>query len=321
MAASAPTQPEARMNARGMALAVVRSDVVNRASIALSGQRLRVLAFHRVPDEARFASQLAWLTARFNAVSLDDVARAVTGERPLPPRAVWVTFDDGDPTVVAHGLEPLRRHGVRATMFVCPGLIEADAPFWWEVVAAAPLDRLQDALGPGIVDHRSATAALKHVPDSDRRRVVAGLPVPAPRHGGRHQLSDAQLDAWLADGHALGSHTWDHPCLDHCSAEEQRHQILAADDWLRQRVERWRPTFAYPNGNWSPIAEQALRERGYGIALLHDHRLSRIDDDPSRMSRLHAEADDPLDRFMSVVSGTQPLVRWAGRRLGRSSSQ
>jgi peptidoglycan/xylan/chitin deacetylase (PgdA/CDA1 family) len=309
------------MTARRLALALLRSGAVNGTTIALSRHRLRVLAYHDVPDEARFQEQLAWLVEHCTPVSLDQVVLAATEGAELPPRAVWVTFDDGDPSVVTRGLEPLRRHGVRATMFVCPGLIEADAPFWWEVVAAAPLDRLQDALGPGIVDHRSATAALKHVPDSDRRRVVADLPVLAPRHGGRHQLSDPQLDAWLADGHTLGSHTWDHPCLDHCSAEEQRQQILAADDWLRHRVEGWRPTFAYPNGNWSPIAEQALRERGYGISLLHDHRLSRIDDDPSRMSRLHTEADDPLDRFMSVVSGTQPLVRWVGRRLGRSPSQ
>ena len=92
---------------------------------------LRVVAYHRVPDQAAFERQVAYVADAYEPVGEDQVRAALAGERPLPERAVWLTFDDGDPTVVDVGLPVLARHGVPATIYVCPGLIEAGAAPWW----------------------------------------------------------------------------------------------------------------------------------------------------------------------------------------------
>lgn len=72
-----------------------------------SAQRFVVVAFHDVVDtreqltaDAVTSSTLVtffdWLRAeRWNPISLDDVAAAREGRRPLPERAILITFDDG----------------------------------------------------------------------------------------------------------------------------------------------------------------------------------------------------------------------------------
>jgi peptidoglycan/xylan/chitin deacetylase (PgdA/CDA1 family) len=289
--------------------AALRSDAVLRTATAASRRHLRVLAYHDVPDPQAFAAQLSWLVDRFTPVDADRVTDAAAG-RPLPPRAVWITFDDGDPSVVEHGLPVLERHGIRATMFVCPGLIGTDTPFWWEAVATADTDVLETVLARPVPDRSAAIADLKLLPDDRRRALVGGL---EPSTTARRAITEAQLDRWIAAGQDVGNHTWDHPCLDRCTPEEQRHQIRAADEWLRRRVPGWRPRFAYPNGNWVDASEAELAALGYELALLHDHRLAGRVRDRLRVSRLHVEATDPVDRFASIVAGVQPaLWRFAG---------
>lgn len=72
-----------------------------------SAQRFVVVAFHDVADtrdqltaDAVTSSTLVtffdWLRAeRWTPVSLDDIAAAREGRRPLPERAILLTFDDG----------------------------------------------------------------------------------------------------------------------------------------------------------------------------------------------------------------------------------
>ena len=71
------------------------------------GSRFVAIAFHDVVDDRRDLGDDAmttgtlieffeWLKANnWTAVSADDILRAATGERPLPPRAILITFDDG----------------------------------------------------------------------------------------------------------------------------------------------------------------------------------------------------------------------------------
>jgi peptidoglycan/xylan/chitin deacetylase (PgdA/CDA1 family) len=77
------------------------------APAALAQHRFASIAFHDVvehpgdrDEEAvtvdRLIAFFEWLRASgWTPIGLDDVARAQRGERPLPPRAILVTFDDG----------------------------------------------------------------------------------------------------------------------------------------------------------------------------------------------------------------------------------
>jgi peptidoglycan/xylan/chitin deacetylase (PgdA/CDA1 family) len=67
----------------------------------------------------RFAEHLAYLKAEgYTAITLDDLLYALAQGRPLPPRPVILTFDDGYLDNYEHAFPLLRDAGFMATFFV-----------------------------------------------------------------------------------------------------------------------------------------------------------------------------------------------------------
>ncbi|NUU22907.1 MAG: polysaccharide deacetylase family protein, partial [Streptomycetaceae bacterium] len=126
--------------------------------------RLAVLGYHGVDDPAAFARQLDRLTRIARPVSLDEVELAVATRRPLPGRAVLVTFDDGERSVHEHGLPLLRERAIPAVAFVIASLVDTDEPFWWHEV-----NGLAGAEAPGLIRR------LKSVPQAARLAALAEL--------------------------------------------------------------------------------------------------------------------------------------------------
>ena len=125
------------MTARDVAVRTLRSAPVTAVSRRVTKRRLRVLAYHGVDDGPNFEQHMAHVARNYVPVDQTAVVAALSGAAPLPDHAVWVTFDDGDPSVVANALPILAELNVPATMFVCPGLIESGEPFWWRIADAA----------------------------------------------------------------------------------------------------------------------------------------------------------------------------------------
>lgn len=296
---------------------------VARSFGRVSRRKLRVLAYHGVPDAERFDRQLDWITSEFRVVSGRDVAAAVNGHRPLPERAVWLTFDDGLHSTVSRGLDVLDARGVPATIFTCPALADAGSLPWWTTVHAAA--------HVGWKPPRGSSAAtvrwLKGVDDAERRAVVdqARAHLTATEHevpgiDTDHAATRADLTRWQSSGREIGNHTWDHPCLDMCTPDAQRAQIARADAWLEDfgAFDDVR-LFAYPNGDWTNDAERVLREMRYDVALLFDHRLAGITSDPLRVSRLRLDSHADAGRARAVLSGAHsPFVRHAARSTSAS---
>lgn len=261
---------------------VMASAPVRAITLTATGSRLRILAYHGVEAPEVLAAQLRWIKRHLTPVTLDDVA---SGSR-LPLRAVWVTFDDGDPTVVEHGLPLLRHHGIRPTMFVCPSVIGTDRPLWWQAIGS-DLD----------------VARLKRLPDAERRAEV-DVAVEAAHH---RQLTLDALHAFAEHGD-VGNHTWDHPMLDRCDDAEQRRQVREAHTWIGDTIGRKPIAFAYPNGNTAPGARAELDKLGYRVAVVHDHRLVRRNGDPLALSRLRAGVHVSPARFAAIAGGAHPVL-------------
>lgn len=281
-----------------------------RATNHLVRPRLRILAYHDIPDPKVFDRQMAHLVDRYICV---DGPPQLEDRSAKPP--VWVTFDDGDPTIVEHAMEILDKYNINATAFVCPGVIDTDTPFWWEIVQAAVEAGLT-------VDGRRIEAnevnRLKGVQDDERREIVAvirdELTVRTGRRFARQQITIDQVDRWIRAGHSVGNHSWDHPLLDRCRPEEQIRQVDVAHGWFIDRGFGEPAWFAFPNGSWSAVAETRLRDLGYMGCLLFDHRLASVDD-PMRMSRLRVSGTDTESEYAAKVSGVHSAVM--GWRINR----
>lgn len=255
--------------------------------------RLRILGYHDVKHGPAFKAQMRHLVRHYHPVGAAEVCAAVGGARRLPKRAVWVTFDDGDPSVVEVGAPILKALGVPATLFVCPGVIDTDRPLWFQAIRAS---RGRDA--------ERLLTELKRLPATERAVRLSALVQGAVSV---RQLTIDELRVFVEAGGTVANHTWDHPLLDQVAPEEVERQIVRAHTWLSRHFADHPLVFAFPNGNPSLPANQVLADLGYLAAVLFDHRVGGLEHAFS-LSRVRVNSTDSAARFRAAVSGAHPAL-------------
>lgn len=289
----------------------------------LTRDRLRVLAYHTVPNPEAFAAHLDHIADNYTPVTGRMVADSMNGGKKLPKGALWITFDDGDVSVVRNALPLLSAHRMPATAFVCGGWVGTSEVPWWQLFDAAfeaGVIQLDDL---GSMDRGHLLHTIKTTTDEHRRSVMAtwsqrldasGTPATS------EQWSVADLRAWINAGNEVGNHSWDHPCLDRCDADEQVRQITMAHARLTELLGAPPDLFAWPNGNTASAALDTVRQLEYRLVLGFDHRVCARRIDPWAISRVRIDSDVPVKRAWAIMSGAHSSVFHLSSRLRRGGS-
>ena len=312
---------------RGM-VGVLGGRRTSAIAAAWNRDRVRAIAYHDVENPAAFAAHLELFKSNgYHTITSGQLADWIELGHALPDRPLWITFDDGDATVVQHALPLLCDHGMVATAFLCGAWVGTTEAPWWQVVAAAVDARVvrSSDFGERSLDVSKLVQvrlALKRSADADRRRVVAAFGARLAEIGRAamgNQWSEADVQAWSAAGNEIGNHSWDHPCLDRCDEAEQRRQVRLAHDRLSVLVGRRLDVFAWPNGDASPAAASELRQLEYRVVAACDHRLVSARPDPLALSRLRLDSSVDLPRTRAILSGGHSAVFHLQQRILRRS--
>lgn len=98
----------------------------------------------------------------------------------------------------------------------------------------------------------------------------------------------AQLRAWLAAGHRIGSHGLSHARLTELPAAAAREEIVAS----RKKLEDWFGVpvlhFCYPYGAWNPRVRDLVAAAGYRSACTTAFGLNIAATPPLELSRIQA---------------------------------
>ena len=259
---------------------------------------LRVLTYHRVleptPAEpvdpslisatpAVFDRQMRHLAGRYRAVSAEEVLDAARGGRPLPPRAVLVTFDDAYRDFREIAWPILRRHRIPATVFVPTAFPDhPEREFWWDRVYRAAVTSRRAALDLpplGLLPldtpqrRRASIRVMQRfliaIPHAEAmplaERICDELGGVAALRG--EVLSWGELRALARDGVALCAHTRTHPALDQIPIEQARAEIRGAYEDLRRQIGASLPILAYPFGAHSDRVVEVAGQEGFELAL------------------------------------------------------
>lgn len=282
---------------------------------------LMVLGWHNVEGSWCFPAapgqgprgmelQFRLLRAATNVVPLGWALNALDEGRPLPPRAVAITFDDGYRDNLTLAGPMLRRLRLAATCFLVPGILSGDVDPWWErlpwAMAGAKVDRIEWGAASYSVgsdeDRRRSfkdiSKILKTRTHAERELAVDEL-VSLLGPAGEYRVHDQFLDwdgARALRGHMeLGSHTMHHAILARETAEEQADDLAESRRRLRERLDIGAEILAYPNGTSADFgpdtfaaAEQAgyshaiTTERGWTDASTHRYAINRRVMNPER---------------------------------------
>jgi poly-beta-1,6-N-acetyl-D-glucosamine N-deacetylase len=116
----------------------------------LIGDRPIVISYHDISPiasssytvtPARFAEQMALLDALGVHTLSASEYRAYTEGKPVPPRSVMITFDDGTRGVYRFADKVLAQHKFRAVSFIITGFIGTRAPYYMTWNEIDQLDR------------------------------------------------------------------------------------------------------------------------------------------------------------------------------------
>ena len=274
--------------------------------------RDRILMYHgtSAADAAALERQLWCLRLAFQVVPLAELTRhTMKGGKGARAR-VALTFDDGLRSNVEVAYPILRKLGLPATFFVCPGLVERGS-WLWNHEARERLKSLSTSALAEVARQVGAPAEveafvewMKTLKIAERRRVEGEIRAATPRfrptaaQRAEFDLADwDELKALDPRVVTIGSHTMTHPILTSLGAEETEAEMRDSRIALESRLGRAVAEFCYPNGNLGDSALQSAR-RHYRSAVTVDEGFVGEDADAHR-----------LPRFAAHPRGTRRLAR------------
>jgi peptidoglycan/xylan/chitin deacetylase (PgdA/CDA1 family) len=259
----------------------------------------RILMYHGTPaaDAPALERQLRVLSLVFPVVPLEDI---VSGRGRNGRARVTLTFDDGLRSNVAVAYPVLRKLGLSATFFVCPGMIERGAWLWnhearerLRTLAPAALAELASTVG-GPAELEPFVEWMKTLAIAARQRVEEAIRAATARFKpSRAQHDDFDLADWdeltRLDRRvvAIGSHTMTHPILTSLSAAETDAELRESRTLLEARLQRPVTLFCYPNGDLNDAALSSAR-RYYRSAVTVQSGAVPPSADPHRLPRFAA---------------------------------
>ncbi|HEX6737553.1 MAG TPA: polysaccharide deacetylase family protein, partial [Vicinamibacteria bacterium] len=299
---------------------------------AAPGEAGLVLLYHRVAETADdvhglcvppalFREQMEHLRAHYRPMALEELADAARRGR-LPPRAVAVTFDDGYVDNLLAASPILGELGLPATFFVTGEGWDAPHEFWWDalerlLLSSQPVPRcLELTLGgerrclatSTTAERRAAHATLhpqlvgrsREERDQAMRAIASWAGDPARRPGARAMTAEEIRLLASRPGHAVGAHTTHHLALSTQPAAVVEEEIAGHKDRLQRLLGGPVAAFAYPFGDGSPHAAEAVRRAAFGVAVTCEERPVRPGDAPLQLPRLEVKAG-PLEAFAAAL--------------------
>jgi peptidoglycan/xylan/chitin deacetylase (PgdA/CDA1 family) len=248
-------------------------------------QRLTILAWHNVEATWCYPAasgsgvrglrrQLQWLRRVANVVALERALGDLEAGRPLPPRAVALTFDDGYRDVLDLAVPILERLRLPATFFLVPGLLSGEVRCWWELLGWAFANAGADTVrfgerdlpvrGPrGRESYHWLSDRLRELNRAERDRATDEL-VDRLRPAGQPRDRELFMD-WTAAkelverGFEVGSHSNHHAVLSREAAAEQVRDLATARERLEGGLGVQARLLAYPSGQASEYDRDTVR--------------------------------------------------------------
>lgn len=258
--------------------------------------RLRVLAYHTVPDQEKFESQLKYLKKEYNVVSIEDILSAVQREETLPKNPLLITFDDGDVSVYEKGLPVLKKYDVKSCLFIITDLINKCKDVWIKRVETREINA-----GKSYSEARKEVRRLKLLKNGERLEAMKGCPEVQKR-----QLTSDELYELQEAGMFIANHTHTHPMLDRCTPAEVQEELNLSREVFDDLKINGFNVFAYPNGNEDPSTKKVLEENNMKLIFLFDHKINPEKINPLYISRIKVDTNTEINEFKAKVSGIHP---------------
>jgi peptidoglycan/xylan/chitin deacetylase (PgdA/CDA1 family) len=300
---------------------LVRTGALRLAS-RFTGPGAAIVMYHSVMDDPAaaqttlggiihstevFRRQMEIVARHFRAVTLEDVLLFLQGEKPLPPRAVVITFDDGYADNYQAAKNILSPLGIPGVFYVTVDCIARQRLPWPALLRYAFLtskksgwtepDRKTWPLASSEQRYAAFERACEYcsklsgAPQEEFVETVQQqLGTATPRLTERLMMTWDEARTLARDGHTIGSHTMTHPNMAYIAEADVRTEMLNAKTRLECELEAPVVHFSYPcpalQPHWADRTVQVSREIGYKTAVTINGGPVRSHHDPLSLRRI-----------------------------------
>ncbi len=325
-----------------LARAMGQAGILNLMKARGQSRVLVAPAFHRVDSEAvrrfslhcgvldtdrsKFDAQMELVGSSFVSLTASEAGRMLAQEQAWPARPALVTFDDGYADVVTCALPVLRRHGVKATLFVAPYYVEERDVPWWDWVAHCFHHTEREEVRVGYPERcrfpmtgdgaceaavRGMIGAIGRARDLDLGRLKAevegatGVGVAQSELAEHNIVTWNMLRQWIDEGHEVGAHGMRHRPLTGLSENELELELRESRRLIRERLGVNVETISYPGGATDAHVVRRARAAGYSLGLCYGGKplLKRASPDARfAVPRQPVKAWQSLDYFHAMMT-------------------
>jgi peptidoglycan/xylan/chitin deacetylase (PgdA/CDA1 family) len=301
-----------------------------------------------------FENVIKRLSKYYRFVSMDEAVDMLAGRKPVIPRTLVMTFDDGYRNQVKHALPILQRYKVPAMVFLATGHVDNRKPFWFDrldyALQHAELSGKRIKVGCESIEFRSndrdeVRRSYKRLRTAGKRvrrddlefteemeKICARLEI----ESGKRIHDIFEEDDWSSvltweeireaamEGVSFGSHTVDHVRLGLVGEKAAREQMLRSKNKIEEESGRPCRFLCYPNGSFNSRSAKIARECGYEAGVSTLPGLNTVGEDLMALRRISLDeqtAGNLLIQHVSMAVGPLKLVkrRLGGREFGSPS--
>jgi hypothetical protein len=257
---------------------------------------------------------MRYLRAHHTVISLTELASAITTQKPLPPNACVITFDDSYADHYRYAYPILKQLGLVATFFVESGHVANAGRIrcldrYYYLLDHSPVKSFSVELSNGarldshplnplakltLLQNFGLKQWLKQSDPSTQEETLTALESALQANLQPTQLSRElylsveEMTKMVEGGMELGAHTVHHPSLLHVDIETARTEIFESGDFVKQICQLDAIAFAYPFGEASnsPAISHLVRKYGYCAACTTAPGLNTLATNPLALKRV-----------------------------------
>lgn len=258
-----------RSTARRIPLSLLLDTVGSGPTIlyyhAISDARLpHIENLYRYKNSREFSTDIEYLLRNFRPITEKDLYDYALNGKELPPKAFFLTFDDGLKEAYTVIAPILKKKGLSAAFFISSGFID-NADIFFRYKASLLIDRINSSPLSETESTRLAQAIpLAHSKtETDFRSAILSITYQS-RHildqianilqfdfheylkNKKPYLSSEEIRALRQDGFSIGSHSIDHPLYADLPLTEQLRQTQAGTQALEALLGSPIRLFSFP---------------------------------------------------------------------------
>jgi peptidoglycan/xylan/chitin deacetylase (PgdA/CDA1 family) len=319
------------------ALVVQRSPVPEILLRRRAQRHLTCVAYHRIldpvgadfpfdeevisatPDE--FDREIRYLKRNLDVISLPELLAGWNNPQSLASRPAIITFDDGYADNYTTAWPLLNAAGLSACFFLATAYIGTHRIPWWDQIACCFKFSCKPVFVSPFGNSDRPYETSKNVRKLETLRFLNKFKqaswitaqrclerlreetgVDPTEHVEKPLFMDwAEVREMKESGMEIGGHTRNHPILSRVEDDATLNdEIRGCREDLRAKLDFEPTAFAYPVGSdraMSEAADAAIRESGFRISFSYFHSFAKLNGDPVRLPRLHAEFGRNFDAF------------------------